>query len=72
MSLYQKETIHDRLKLLQFPHSESIVSIIWGEVGVMQQRVDVLCVWLLSKRSCIVALERSSPLFVRGSLSLDM
>lgn len=69
MSLHQKETLHDRLKLL---HSESLLSFIWGEVGVMQQRVDVLCVWLLSKKSCIVALERSSPLFVRGRLSLDM
>lgn len=44
MSLCQKETIQNNLKFLQSPHSESIVSIIRREVGVMQQHVDnVVC-----------------------------
>lgn len=72
MSLCQKETIKDNLELLQFPHIESIISIIQGEAGVMQQRVDVLCVWLRSQKSCIVASERCDPLFVQRTLSLDM
>lgn len=41
-------------------------------LGSMQQHVDELCVLLLSQKSYIVALERSDPLFVQRTLSLDM